>query len=149
VRQTLALEGRLAREAQRQDQEERAEQEHRDRARVEVRKGSLWRAMDRLVWAEYEGEEAEELMEEVDARLGDEMRAEGFADEALDAQVARLCEDLGLPLAEGMIGRRAAAPPQDPETPLPASPTPYALGDWADPADRPRGPLNGAGQGPP
>ena len=74
--------------------------------------------MERAIWSEYEGDEAELLLENLELMLTEEVMADDLAEETLEAHIARLCADLG-------------------------------LGAGAPPPERPRGPLNGAGQGPP
>ena len=58
------------------------------------------------MWTEAEDEgEAERLCADLDDLLELETYAEGFAEEPIDAQIARLCRDLGLPDSD------AAEPP--------------------------------------
>jgi hypothetical protein len=128
VRQTLALEARLARDAQRQDRDDRAEAQraaqhaeflanHEARAPIEARRSRISSALERIIDAEHEDEdEAERLFSEVFERLGDEADAPDFLEHALDDQIARLCRDFGLP------------PPS-----RPLAPAPHTLGDWTGP----------------
>jgi hypothetical protein len=97
VRQCLALEAKLTRDAARAEREDRDDDArkasaHRDRRRLQVRA-----AVGRLIWTEAENEtEAERFTSDLDDLLELEEFSEGFADETLDAQVTRLARALGL-----------------------------------------------------
>lgn len=145
VRQTLALEAKLARDARRQDGEDRAAAERLERneryeadriarAPFEERKSRIGHALQRVIYSEYEDEdEAEALFETVDERLGEDAECAGFLEDAIDDQIERLCKDFGLTPPERPLERPAA---RDPEAP--------PLGDWADP---PQSPDPGTGNG--
>jgi len=137
VRQTLALEARLARDAARQDREDRTLAERQaGYARLEAqqavraphaqRRNRIGAVLERTIRTTYDEAEAERLLDEVEDRLLEEEDAPDFLDEAVDDQIARLCRDFGLPLPE----RRLEPPP--------AAPSPPVLD----------GQLNGAGQSP-
>jgi hypothetical protein len=97
VRQCLALEAKLVRDAQRADREEadgarRKASARRDRSRVHART-----AVARLIWTESENDiEAERLESELDDLLELERFSEDFAEETADTLIARLCGELGL-----------------------------------------------------
>ncbi len=140
VRQTLALEAKLAREAARQDHDDRAragllaEKERVDAAQLadapyRERKNRIGAVLERLVYSEYEDEgEIERLMDEIVDRPDGDAQAEGFLDAAIDDQIAALCRDFGLPLPERPVERRPA-PPRPPD----AEPETAYAGDWAPP----------------
>jgi hypothetical protein len=93
VRLTLALEGRLARERQ-----EGAKGRRVEAARaVEARKTQVQAAVTRQVYAEREGDEAERLLDELDDRLHEEALYETFTEGSVEACIARIRADLGLP----------------------------------------------------
>jgi hypothetical protein len=96
LRQTLALEARLERDRRRQDSEDRAEAARDDQARVHRRQTQVRLAVERAIWNEAEGEEAERLCSALDDVLEGEVLADGFADSPLDAHIARLCAEFGL-----------------------------------------------------
>ncbi|HEV7385614.1 MAG TPA: hypothetical protein VGN89_12100 [Phenylobacterium sp.] len=96
LRQTLALEARLERDRRRQDHEDRAETQRQDQARVLRRRTQVRIAVERAIWNEAEGEEAERLLDDLDDVLEGEVLADGFADAPLDAHIARLCAEFGL-----------------------------------------------------
>ena len=129
LRQTLALEARLERDRRRQDHEDRAEAERQDQARVQRRRTQVRLAVERAIWNEAEGEEAERLVDELDDVLEGEVLADGFADAPLDAHIARLCAEFGL----------AAPGPDDDDdddtiafdTADPPPPAPWRLSDEA------------------
>ena len=149
VRQTLALEARLARDAQRQAREDReaAEQQAREeraaaerlaQAPINDRKNRISSALSRAVWSEYEDDEAESLFDDVYGRLCDEAETPDFLHQAIDDQIARLCAEFGLAAPE-----RRPSPPEPQASPAAAAP-PEILGDWADP---PPSPDHGTGNG--
>ena len=112
VRQSLALEARLARERAAGEREagERAARE--GVRRLMQRRAQVRAAVARAVWDEAEGEdEAEVLLSELDERLAEEALADDFTAEALDAHVARIRADLGL------AARRADLPFPSPSDP--------------------------------
>jgi hypothetical protein len=97
VRQCVALEAKLVRDAARAEWEardavERTAGARRDRRRLHVRA-----AVGRLIWTEAENEiEAGRFESDLDDLLELEDFSEGFADETIDAQVTRLARELGL-----------------------------------------------------
>jgi hypothetical protein len=131
VRQTLAPEARLAREARRQDDADRTEAERlesnaRFRAKelaeapTNDRKSRIGATVQRIVAAEYEDEdETERLCDEVYDRIQDDARAPDFLDQAIDDQIARLCEDFGLPPPKRTIERVPDASPANSVLPDP------------------------------
>ncbi|WP_394762846.1 hypothetical protein [Phenylobacterium sp.] len=135
VRQTLALEARLARDARLQDDADRAEAgrlEHNAWLRADEdakaptndRKNRIGAVVQRLIQAEYEDEdEAERLCDEAYDRIIEDARTPDFLDHAIDDQIARLCKDFGLPLPPRPIARlperscQTAATPRNPQAP--------------------------------
>jgi hypothetical protein len=113
VRQSLALEARLAREAERQAVEDGVTAERARRAAVVRREAVLTEAVERIVWTECEEAEAESFSRFLGDYVRDEMARADFADDAVEAQVRRICQALNLalppdlPLAE--ICREAEA----------------------------------------
>jgi hypothetical protein len=117
VRQTLALDARLARDHLRLGAEVREEAEAQRRVRCERRKGQVWKTLEAEVWREYERDDVEEVLEDLDARLSADLTAEDFDAEPVEAHIARLRADIGLAAPE-------AAAPSDPEIPEPSTPPP-------------------------
>jgi hypothetical protein len=121
VRQTLALEARLMRDAKRQEREDRNEAEGRERleayaaeqaahAPYAARKSRIVAVIDRILATEYEDEdEAERLSDEIADRLGEDACVAGFLDQPIDEQIAGLCRDFGLPAPARPIVRPAPA----------------------------------------
>jgi len=113
VRQTLALESRLARE-QRQGEREAADLAAREAlGQVQRRRAQVRSAVTRLIWDEAEGEEAESLLEDLESRLIEESLDEDFAAAPIEACIARLRADLGLAAAG-----RDDTPPEAPAAAL-------------------------------
>jgi hypothetical protein len=125
VRQTLALEARLMRDAKRQEREDRTEAEGRERleafaaeqaarAPYLARKSRIVTVIDRIIAAEYEDEdEAERLSDEIADRLGEDACVAGFLDRPIDEQIAGLCRDFGLTPPARPIVRPAPASAAD------------------------------------
>jgi hypothetical protein len=94
VRQWLALEAKLARDARRADAEERERAAGEAGARRERRRAEVREAVTRLIWTEAEDETHVELLE---AELDDLLERELFPDdEPAEVQVARLSRAMGL-----------------------------------------------------
>ena len=119
VRQCLALEAKLTRDAARAEREDRDDALREANARRDRRRGQVRAAVARLIWTEAEDENEADLLEiELDERLGRELfPAEDETSEPIEAQVARLARELGL-----LSDDEAAEPGVDPAP---------ALGDWA------------------
>lgn len=98
VRQTVALEARLQRDLQRQEKDDAAETRRAAEARIDHRKAQVKAKIGLLIWNEDEYEDSESL--DLDAKLDDRLDAEAFGDhftdEPLEAQIARLCAELGV-----------------------------------------------------
>jgi hypothetical protein len=117
VRQTLALDAKLARDHLRLGAEAREEAQADRRVRLERRKGQVWKTLENEVWNEYEGDEVEDLLQDLDARLSADLTADDFDAEPVEAHIARLRADIGLSALE-------PAAPSDPEIPEPSTPPP-------------------------
>ena len=124
IRQTLALQAKLARQMRRDDQA---------RAKVRVRSG-----VKQLIWSEHEPVETPELEARLERLLDAE--PETLARGSVEAHIQRLGKLLGLTLsqtsASGLSRGPMNAPPQaDPATVPPHPPTSADM----DPRDRPAG----------
>jgi hypothetical protein len=117
VRQTAALRMKLAREAERAQRETAEDLVQLDRRRLEKRKAQVKAAVESLIWTEAESPEAletfnlnlEELLEI------EPQDAETFLNEPLDAQIARLCQRVGVSPPSPVIPRSGGTPdPGDP-----------------------------------
>ena len=93
VRLTLALEARLERDRRSGWRDERAHAAHR----VQVRKAQVRAALARCVYTEREADEAEALLDEVEERLEDDALFDAFLEGPVEACIARIRKDLGLP----------------------------------------------------
>jgi len=142
VRQSLALEARLARDARRDVEGSRAAAGDASRAAVRRREAVLTEALERVVWTECEREEAESHARCLGMYIDEELGRPGFVEDPIEAVVRRICEDIELPngapgdLAEicraaeaevDAAARRAAAR---------GAPAPPAAGLHAPPASR-------------
>ena len=96
VRQTLALEAKLARDMRRIAREDAADTRDEVRRRVNLRQGQVRVAVAREVWAEHEGDEAEARLEALESHILDAALSETFLDEPIEACIARIRVDLGL-----------------------------------------------------
>ena len=96
VRQSIALDAKLARDAQRTAREVTDETRRTAEAKIARRRKLVKLALERQIWNEADGSEAEVLLDELDDALeGDEL-AEEFADEPVTARIHRIRADLGL-----------------------------------------------------
>jgi len=102
LRQTLALEARLERE--------RAEAEAK-------RKAEVREALARIVWNEYEREDAEAALDEADWHIRIDAHQDRFLTDPIPTLVARLCRDLEIPLPspEPGEGSDASDPGEPPD----------------------------------
>jgi len=104
VRQSIALEAKLVRDAARAEREAAAEAEHRRTALLRDpvarvrRKTAVQEALEKVIWNEREGEEADYLLDLLETRLTVGGFDDDFCLEPLEDHIARLCADLGLPL---------------------------------------------------
>jgi len=118
VRQTAALKARLLRDAERARRDALAHAEDRREARVARRKAAVSAAIERLIETEVEEDEQFDAAEDLSVRLEREALDEGFLDEPVAAQIARICQALQLPsplAGEGAGERRDPdAPASDP-----------------------------------
>jgi hypothetical protein len=93
----LALEARLKRDRMRAEREDLALVAREAETRVQVRKVRVRAVVERMIWNEVEGDEAEELVEELELRLDEEAFSDDFGADPIEAHIARIRSDLGLP----------------------------------------------------
>ena len=97
VRQTLALEAKLERDRQTAERESRESATRAEAVRVARRKAQVKLAVERCVWSEADGDEAETLLNDLDDRLERDTLSDAFAgDDPVEAHIARLCAELGV-----------------------------------------------------
>ncbi len=102
VRQSLMLDARLERDHARFERELRDETERQVRGARDARRAHVRAAVERAIRLEYEEDEADELVEDLEARLDLERYAPDFGRDPVEAHIERLRADLGLPSdAEG------------------------------------------------
>lgn len=106
LRQTLALKARLRAHDERtvREQAARIERGPRDERTAEARKAEVREAFSRVVWDEYEREDAEAVLQEFEDLLPLAAGEESFLTAPVAVVVARLCALLEVPW-------RALAPP--------------------------------------
>jgi hypothetical protein len=96
IRQSLALKARLERD-QRQAAREAANDAARQTLdRVQKKRSQIRRAISHDVWSEYEGDEAEALLDDLDAWVYEASEDEAFLDAPVELLIARIRENLGL-----------------------------------------------------
>jgi hypothetical protein len=96
VRQTLALEARFERDAKLAAREEARQLASETLDRVQKKRSQIRRAISRDVWSEYEGDEAEALLDDLDAWVFEASEDDGFLDDPAETLIARIRENLGL-----------------------------------------------------
>ena len=120
VRQSVALEAKLVRDAARAERDAAAEAEHkrtailRDPVAMVRRKAAVQEAIEKIIWNEREGEEAEHLLDLLETRLTVGGFDDDFCLEPLETHIARLCADLGLPLPSDSAPKDIAPAPPSP-----------------------------------
>jgi len=102
-RQTLIVQARLRRELKaeaRQDEgEAKAERQAAERARdaaLGCHRQRVRRHFERVLWNEYEHDDAQEILNDVDERLFEISGDGGFLDTPAEALIARLTEEFGI-----------------------------------------------------
>ena len=96
VRQTVALETRVAADRGTAQARHAAQLAGEARSQLSRRKDKLRRIVEQAIEAEAHGSEAEHLLIDLDERLDDAEDDADFADAPIADQVARLCADLGV-----------------------------------------------------
>jgi len=97
VRQTLALEAKLERDRQVAEREHHETVQRAEAHRVERRRTQVKLAVERCIWSEADGDEAELLLIELEDRLERDDLGEALAgDDPVETHIARLCAELGL-----------------------------------------------------
>ena len=98
LRQTLALEARLEREARAAEREDRHHQAQETLKRVQAKRREVRNAVSCLIWTEHEPDEAEQLFETLEALISDDSEdQQAFLETPLETCIARIREALGLP----------------------------------------------------
>jgi len=97
VRQTLALEAKLERDRQTAEREDREVAKRAEGFRAARRKAQVRLAVERCVWSEAEGDEAETLIADLDDYLERDALADAFSgDDPVETHIARVCAELGV-----------------------------------------------------
>lgn len=96
VRQTLALEARLERDAQRDGREAERRADEVRQARVAERKSRAGAAVSRLIWTEAERSEVGGRLVDLKRLLDAEALDDAFLDTPFEVLVARIRRDIGL-----------------------------------------------------
>jgi len=113
VRQAVALEARLERDAARLREDDRKAAAEQAADRVEHRKSQARAAIERAARADYSENEVEDLLDDLDMRLEEAaLLDDGFAEIPVEALITRLQAELGMG-GEGDAGR--PPPAEDPE----------------------------------
>ena len=124
VRQTLALEAKLERDRQSAEREDRDIAKRAEGFRAARRKAQVKLAVERCVWSEADGDEAETLLADLDDLLELDALANAFSGEdPVEAHVARICAELGVDTPETLAARRSEA---DTASPAPSMLAPDA-----------------------
>ncbi|MDB5442475.1 MAG: hypothetical protein JWP73_851, partial [Phenylobacterium sp.] len=109
LRQTLALEAKLRRDARREDRLEADRADEISARRVAARKARVRGAVEALIWDEVEDDEQLDTLRLLDERLEYEDLAD--PDEPVDALIQRVAHELGLPLALPIHGEGGRGKP--------------------------------------
>ena len=136
LRQTIAMKQRFDREearpaddARKRAEGVRAEAERTRRDAVGVKRGRVLRHFERVLWDEYEDDEAHDWFDDVEGRLTDLSEDPDFLETPVETLIQRLADDIGL-------GEEPEAAADDVPPPLPVDP-PAPVAASAPPPDRP------------
>ena len=111
VRQTIALKAKLLRDQVRFSREDQAHAVRETESRMLVRKAQVRLSVERAVWNEADGPEAERLLGELDDLLEAETFNDDFVQGLVHTHIARICEELGVePLGPKTAESDAGAP---------------------------------------
>ena len=111
VRQCIALKAKLLRDQVRHDREDQAHASRQADTRIQIRKAQVRLSVERAVWNEADGPEAERLLTELDDILEAETFSDDFLQGLVQTHIARICEELGVtPPGAKTTGNEAAAP---------------------------------------
>jgi hypothetical protein len=99
LRQTLALEARLARDHARAGVEAERRAEETRQARTDARRRQVQGAVEGLIWTEVERSDSHEALRRLKLVLDVEAEETGFIEAPLDVLVAGVCQGIGLPVA--------------------------------------------------
>ena len=90
VRQTLALEARLARDVARVEEAARKHADQALKAKVSLKQARIGAVIEREIWAEYEEDDANEKLDAFSDLLNELTLEDGFLDIDVEAQIARV-----------------------------------------------------------
>jgi hypothetical protein len=111
VRQCIALKAKLLRDLVRHDREDQAHASRQADTRILIRKAQVRLSVERAVWNEADGPEAERLLGELDDLLEAETFNDDFVQGLVHTHIARICEELGVePLGPKTAESDAGAP---------------------------------------
>ena len=116
IRQTYALKARLQREAAKGLEAARTAAH---KAQVKAREGQVRQSLERLIWTEYEKDEAKALQDDLDVELLGESLSPSFLTEEVEALIARLCKKIEIDPPARVEAPEPPGPPAGP----PAAPS--------------------------
>jgi hypothetical protein len=96
VRQTIALKAKLLRDRVRFGREDKTHEGREIEHRIMVRKAQVRLSVERCVWNEADGPEAERLLGELDDILEAETFSDDFVQGPVQTHIARICAELGV-----------------------------------------------------
>lgn len=125
VRQSLALEARLERDREAADREDHEVAKRAASAHAARRKAQVKLAVERCVWSEADGDEAEKLLNDLDDILELDTLSDTYAgDDPVETHIARICAELGVDTPEAFAARRAEATSSTPAVSIEGEPEP-------------------------
>jgi hypothetical protein len=96
VRQTAALQAKVARARKHRDRDDATDAQRADAVRISRRKDQVKATVERLIWTEAEGGEAERLESHLEDLVAEDALYDGFLAQPVEIYIARLRQDLGL-----------------------------------------------------
>ncbi len=96
VRQTIALQAKVARARKHRDRDDATDAQRAEAVRISRRKDQVKATVERLIWTEAEGGEAERLESHLDDLVSEDALYEAFLAQPVEVYIARIRQDLGL-----------------------------------------------------
>jgi hypothetical protein len=93
---TAALQAKVARARKHRDRDDATDAQRADAVRISRRKDQVKATVERLIWTEAEGGEAERLESHLEDLVAEDALYDGFLAQPVEIYIARLRQDLGL-----------------------------------------------------
>jgi hypothetical protein len=130
LRQTIALKQRFDREQAALAADRRREADAEHKAATQARESAVTRHhmrvrrhFERVLWNEYEEDDAQEMFNDIDERLGEISEDAAFLETPVETLITRLAEEFGVGAEDEADADVAPSEPQDTEAPVEPRPS--------------------------